>query len=80
MEWSDWYGGVLRFPVVISVETSTSLTAGTNLGISTLNAIPSRLQTLYSCISTLQSRIRQDNLQGSYYDIGNNNNGIHPIE
>jgi hypothetical protein len=52
MEWSDWFGGVLRFPVVISVETSTSLTIGTNLGISTLNANQLRLQTLYSCIST----------------------------
>jgi uncharacterized protein len=36
--------GVLRFPVVMSVETSTSLTAGTNLGISTLGAITAALR------------------------------------
>ncbi|MFY9868315.1 MAG: sulfite exporter TauE/SafE family protein [Candidatus Nitrosopolaris sp.] len=31
--------GVVRFPVVMSVETSVSITAGTNLGVSTLGAI-----------------------------------------
>lgn len=31
--------GVVRFPVVMSIETSASISAGTNLGISTLGAI-----------------------------------------
>ena len=31
--------GVVRFPVVMSIETSASITAGTNLGVSTLGAI-----------------------------------------
>jgi uncharacterized membrane protein YfcA len=31
--------GVVRFPVVMSVETSVSITAGTNVGVSTLGAI-----------------------------------------
>lgn len=31
--------GVVRFPVVMSIETSVSITAGTNLGVSTLGAI-----------------------------------------
>jgi uncharacterized membrane protein YfcA len=30
---------VVRFPVVMSVEGSVSITAGTNLGVSTLGAI-----------------------------------------
>ena len=31
--------GVVRFPVVMSVKTSVSIIAGTNLGVSTLGAI-----------------------------------------
>lgn len=31
--------GVVRFPVVLSIESSISITAGTNLGVSTLGAI-----------------------------------------
>ena len=31
--------GVVRFPVVLSVEPSVSITAGTNLGLNTLGAI-----------------------------------------
>jgi uncharacterized membrane protein YfcA len=31
--------GVVRFPLVMSIETSVSITAGTNLGVSTLGAI-----------------------------------------
>ena len=31
--------GVVRFPRVMSIETSASIAAGTNLGISTLGAI-----------------------------------------
>jgi hypothetical protein len=36
--------GVVRFPVVMSVETSVSLTAGTNLGVSTLGAITAAIR------------------------------------
>ena len=31
--------GVVRFPIVMGIETSASVTAGTNLGVSTLGAI-----------------------------------------
>jgi len=36
--------GVVRFPVVLNMETSASVTAGTNLGISTLGAITAALR------------------------------------
>jgi uncharacterized membrane protein YfcA len=36
--------GVVRFPVVMSVETSISITAGTNLGVSTLGAIAAAIR------------------------------------
>ena len=36
--------GVVRFPVVMSVETSISITAGTNLGVSTLGAITAAIR------------------------------------
>jgi uncharacterized membrane protein YfcA len=36
--------GVVRFPVVLSAETSASVTAGTNLGVSTLGAITAALR------------------------------------
>lgn len=36
--------GVIRFPVVLSAETSASVTAGTNLGVSTLGAITAALR------------------------------------
>jgi uncharacterized membrane protein YfcA len=36
--------GVVRFPVVLSAETSASITAGTNLGVSTLGAITAALR------------------------------------
>jgi uncharacterized protein len=36
--------GVLRFPVVMSIESSASITAGTNLGVSTLGAITAALR------------------------------------
>jgi uncharacterized membrane protein YfcA len=36
--------GVVRFPVVMSVETSVSITAGTNLGVSTLGAITAAIR------------------------------------
>jgi len=36
--------GVVRFPVVLNIETSASVTAGTNLGISTLGAITAALR------------------------------------
>ncbi len=35
---------MVRFPVVMSIETSASITAGTNLGISTLGAITAALR------------------------------------
>jgi uncharacterized protein len=35
---------VVRFPVVMSIETSASITAGTNLGVSTLGAITAALR------------------------------------
>ncbi|MGC1131518.1 MAG: sulfite exporter TauE/SafE family protein [Nitrososphaeraceae archaeon] len=36
--------GVVRFPVVLSIETSASVTAGTNLGVSTFGAITAALR------------------------------------
>jgi uncharacterized membrane protein YfcA len=36
--------GVVRFPIVMSIETSASVTAGTNLGVSTLGAITAALR------------------------------------
>ena len=36
--------GVVRFPVVMSIETSISITAGTNLGVSTLGAITAAIR------------------------------------
>jgi hypothetical protein len=30
--------GVVRFPVILNIETSVSITSGTNLGVSTLGA------------------------------------------
>jgi uncharacterized protein len=36
--------GVVRFPVVMSIETLASITAGTNLGVSTLGAITAALR------------------------------------
>ncbi|MGC2385287.1 MAG: sulfite exporter TauE/SafE family protein, partial [Nitrososphaeraceae archaeon] len=36
--------GVVRFPLVMSVETSVSITAGTNLGVSTLGAITAAIR------------------------------------
>ncbi|MGC1134417.1 MAG: sulfite exporter TauE/SafE family protein [Nitrososphaeraceae archaeon] len=36
--------GVVRFPVVMNIETSASITAGTNLGVSTLGAIAAALR------------------------------------
>jgi uncharacterized membrane protein YfcA len=36
--------GVVRFPVIMSVETSVSITAGTNLGVSTLGAIAAAIR------------------------------------
>ena len=36
--------GVVRFPVVMSIETSVSITAGTNLGVSTLGAITAAIR------------------------------------
>lgn len=36
--------GVVRFPVVLSIETSASVSAGTNLGVSTLGTITAALR------------------------------------
>ena len=36
--------GVIRFPLVMRVETSVSITAGTNLGVSTLGAITAAIR------------------------------------
>ena len=36
--------GVVRFPLVMSVESSVSITAGTNLGVSTLGAITAAIR------------------------------------
>ena len=36
--------GVVRFPVVMNVEPSLSITAGTNLGVSTLGAITASIR------------------------------------
>ena len=36
--------GVVRYPVVMSIETSVSITAGTNLGVSTLGAITAAIR------------------------------------
>ena len=36
--------GVVRFPLVMSVESSISITAGTNLGVSTLGAITAAIR------------------------------------
>lgn len=36
--------GVVRYPAVMSIETSVSITAGTNLGVSTLGAITAAIR------------------------------------
>ncbi len=38
--------GVVRFPIVLGAETTASVAAGTNLGISALGSYSCRVQTL----------------------------------